>query len=64
MQQDLELFRNLRQKTGVNLETTLRNLNQMSKAILARPELMEDAERADEMLLAAIHAKLEIIDLL
>lgn len=36
----------------------------MSHAILETPELMQDAEKADEMLLAAIKAKLEIIDLL
>lgn len=36
----------------------------MSRAILEAPELMKDAEKADEMLLAAIYAKLEIIDLL
>ena len=46
------------------MEDTLKNLNQMSRAIMEQPELMQDAEKADEMLLAAIHAKLEIIDLL
>jgi len=46
------------------MSTTLKNLSQMSRAIMETPELMHDAERADEMLLAAIYAKLEIIDLL
>ena len=46
------------------MSTTLKNLSQMSRAIMESPELMHDAERADEMLLAAIYAKLEIIDLL
>lgn len=46
------------------MEATLQNLNNMSKIILATPELMEDAERADQMLLSAIYAKLEIIELL
>ena len=46
------------------MKTTLNSLNQMSMAILDQPELMEDAARADQMLLAAIHAKLEIMELL
>ena len=61
---DSRFFTDLHQRTGINLETTLKNLNSMSRAILETPELMEEAERADRMLLAAIHAKLEIIDLL
>ena len=54
----------IRKRTGVNMVTTLQNLDSMSKVILDSPELMEDAERADQMLIAAIRAKLEIIELL
>lgn len=54
----------LNKRTGVDMEDTLKNLNQMSKVILDTPELMQDAEKADKMLLAAIYAKLEIIELL
>ena len=54
----------MQKRTGINIEDTLKNLNKMSHAILETPELMQDAEKADEMLLAAIKAKLEIIDLL
>lgn len=50
-------------KTGIDLESTLKNLDQMSQAILASPDLMNDAERADQMLLTAIHAKMEIINM-
>ena len=46
------------------MEETLKNLHQMSQAILATPELMNDADKADDMLLMAIRAKMEIIDLL
>ena len=36
----------------------------MSNAIIEHPELLDEAERADAMLIEAIRAKLEIIDLL
>eukprot|EP00353_Schmidingerella_taraikaensis_P004619 CAMPEP_0185569902 /NCGR_PEP_ID=MMETSP0434-20130131/2395_1 /TAXON_ID=626734 ORGANISM="Favella taraikaensis, Strain Fe Narragansett Bay" /NCGR_SAMPLE_ID=MMETSP0434 /ASSEMBLY_ACC=CAM_ASM_000379 /LENGTH=31 /DNA_ID= /DNA_START= /DNA_END= /DNA_ORIENTATION= len=31
---------------------------------MKKPEMMEDAQRADEMLLQAINAKLDILDML
>lgn len=35
-----KFFNDLYEKTGINMEDTLKNLNQMSKAILNQPELM------------------------
>lgn len=64
LEQDKKFYSDLKQKVGIDMQTTLESLHQMSRAILDQPELMEDAERADKMLLAAIHAKLEIMDLL
>ena len=46
------------------MKVTLESLDRMSRAIMERPELMQDAERADEMLMAAIRAKLEILEML
>lgn len=54
----------LEQQLGVDMTTTMQTLERMSRAIIERPQLMQDAERADKMLLAAIQAKLEILDLL
>jgi len=58
------LVRNLEAATGTNLHDTIKGLEAMSNAIIDNPDLLDEAERADTMLIEAIKAKLEIIDLL
>ena len=58
------LVKNLENATGTSLQDTIRGLEAMSNAIIENPDLLDEAERADAMLIEAIKAKLEIIDLL
>ena len=63
-QRKIRFKHNVKQKFGIDLQKTLKSLDKMSKAIMRRPEMMKDAQQADEMLLEAINAKLEILDML
>ena len=58
------LVKNLENATGTSLQDTIRGLEAMSNAIIENPDLLDEAEMADAMLIEAIKAKLEIIDLL
>ena len=58
------LVKNLEAVTGSSLQDTIKGLEAMSNAIIENPDLLDEAERADAMLIEAIKAKLEIIDLL
>ena len=58
------LVKCLESATGTSLQETIKGLEAMSNAIIEHPELLDEAERADAMLIEAIRAKLEIIDLL
>ena len=58
------LVRSLETATGTNLKDTIKGLESLSNAIIENPGLLDEAERADAMLIEAIRAKLEVIDLL